>query len=215
MDKKNLVLASKISNSGLRNDIMVLRSNLKHLVQTSKRNTEIQQKIDDIGEIIVRCRDIESLAAQTSDALRDMFGLTTVTYCLSRVYRELLPPPMEHLPSPAADRLFFLEAERLGEIFGRAPGAILRGRLEHGAVHFFGIRDLRRIRSEALVPLVGDDGVIGSLNLGSNDPVRYSEGNATDYLRRLAQLLSLAVENIRLRHDREKSAMDLNGGSVK
>ncbi len=205
MDRKTLMMASKISNSGLRSDIMILRNNLKQLVQTSKRNTEIQQKIDEVGEAAVRCEDLETLAAKTTDTLRESFGLTVATYCLESGYRELLPPPMEHLPSPAADRLFFMEQERIDGMFAQMT-PLLRGRLEHGSVHFFGIRELRRIRSEALIPLVYGDAVIGSLNLGSNDPVRYSEGNATDYLRRLAQVTALAMVNLRLRHAHGKAS---------
>lgn len=202
------MMASKISNSGLRSDIMILRNNLKQLVQTSKRNTEIQQKIDEVGDAAVRCEDLETLAASTTDALRESFGLTVVTYCLEQGYRDLLPPPMEHLPSPAAERLFFMEEERLNGIFAQMT-PILHGRLEHGSVHFFGIRELRRIRSEALIPLVYGSRVIGSLNFGSNDPVRYSEGNATDYLRRLAQVTALAVVNLRLRHAQGATAQPL------
>ena len=199
MDRKTLMMASKISNSGLRRDIMVLRNNLKQLVQASKRNAEIQQKIDEIGEVAVRCEDLETLVVKTADTLKELFGLTMATYCLEQGCRELLPPPMEHLPAPTADRLFFMPQDRLDGIFEQMT-PLLHGRLEHGSVHFFGIRDLRRIRSEALVPLVYGNRVIGSLNLGSNDPVRYSEGNATDYLRRLAQVIALAIVNLRLRH---------------
>lgn len=209
MDKKTLMMASKISNSGLRRDIMVLRNNLKNLVQASKRNTDIQQKIDEISDVVVRCGDLETLAAKTTEALKELFGLTMATYCLEQGYRELLPPPMEHLPSPAIDRLFFMPQDKLDGIFEqRSP--LLHGRLEHGSVHFFGIRDLRRIRSEALVPLVYGNRVIGSLNLGSNDPVRYSEGNATDYIRRLAQVTALAIENLRLRHAKAEAASALS-----
>ncbi len=208
MDKKTLMMASKISNSGLRRDIMVLRSNLKQLVQASKRNAEIQQRIDDIGELAVRCEDLEMLAAKTTDALKEWFGLTAATFCLEHGFRELLPPPMEHLPSPAADRLFFMEQERLESAFAKQT-PLLRGRLEHGSVHFFGIRELRRIRSEALIPLVYGNRVIGSVNLGSNDPQRYSEGNATDYLRRLAQVTALALANLQLKRYQAEAPIPL------
>ena len=63
----------------------------------------------------------------------------------------------------------------------------------------FGMKDIRRIRSESIIPLFYDDRFIGSLNLGSNDPLRYEDGAATDYIKRLAQLLSLAFSNIYLK----------------
>ncbi|MBI5177810.1 MAG: DUF484 family protein [Nitrospinae bacterium] len=201
MNKRNLVLASKISNTTLRRDVMVLRNNLKQLITTSKRNAEIQQKIDEMGDLVLQCGDLENLVARVSSAIKEWFGISSATFCLSDDFRQLMPAVApQHIPSLTADRLFFLPSEKLGEIFSMHSGPVLRGRLEHGSVHFFGIRELKRIRSEALIPLVYDGAYVGTLNLGSNDPVRYQEGAATDYLRRLAQILALALVNLRLRH---------------
>ncbi len=200
MDKRNLVLASKISNTGLRRDMMVLRNNFKQLINASKRNAEIQQKIDDVGDIVLQCCDLETLVSRTTGALKDQFGLTSTTFCLSDDFRALMPDAEpQHIPSLTAEKLFFMDAEKLTEIFSMHSGPILRGRLEHGSVNFFSIRELKRIRSEALIPLVHGGAYVGSMNLGSNDPVRYQEGAATDYLRRLAQVVSLSIVILRVK----------------
>jgi uncharacterized protein YigA (DUF484 family) len=205
MNRNNMVLAGRAVNDGLRQDLASMRNNLKQLIQISKRNVEIQQKMDELGDLVLQCSDLESLVSKTTTAIKEQFGLTSVTYCLAKNFRELLPEvePV-HIKSLVADKLFFMEPERLAEVFSRRQGPALSGKLDHGSVDFFSLRELRRIHSEALTPLFYDGEYLGSINLGSNDPDRYAEGVATDYLRRLAHLTSLALANLRLKHEVEK-----------
>jgi uncharacterized protein YigA (DUF484 family) len=209
MDRQNIVLASRVVNKGLRQDVSTLRNNLKQLINVSKRNVEIQQKMDELGDVVLQCHDLETFIARSSATIREHFGLTAVTFCLAKQFTELLPAEPEHIKSPTAEKLFFADAEKLAEIFSRNPGPLLRGRLENGSVGFFSLREFRRVHSEALTPLYFDGEYLGSLNLGSSDPDRYAEGVATDYLRRLSHLMSLCLANLRLKRlldlEKEKS----------
>ncbi|MBI3581740.1 MAG: DUF484 family protein [Nitrospinae bacterium] len=209
MNRRNMVMATTVANKSLRQDISALRDNLRQLIRVSKRNVEIQQKMDELGDVVLQCPDLETLVARSTAAIRDHFEMTSVTYVLSNDFRGLLPEvgPV-HIKSLVADRLFLMSRERLAEVFSMNRGPVLRGRLEHGSVDFFPVRELRRVHSEALVPLFYADEHQGSINLGSNDPDRYAEGVATDYLRRLAHLTSLALANLRLRHELRRAAAD-------
>ena len=209
MNRRNLVMATTVANKTLRRDLSALRNNLTHLISLSRRNVEIQQKMDELGDLVLQCPDLETFVDRTTAAIKGQFGVTTVTYTLSNDFRRLLPEvePV-HIKSPTADRLFFMDSERLAEMFSRSQGPVLRGKIEHGSVDFFSLRELRRIHSEALVPLFYADEFQGSLNLGSNDSDRYAEGVATDYLRRLAHLTSLALANLRLKHELKLAAAD-------
>lgn len=51
------------------------------------------------------------------------------------------------------------------------------------------------LRSVALVPLVRRGRLIGSLNLGSNDLKRFQKTTSTDFLQRLAAVISICFEN--------------------
>lgn len=202
MNRRTTVLATSAANRGLRQDLSALRDNLKQLINISKRNVEIQQKMDELGDIVLQCGDLEAMVDKTTRAIKDQFGLTSATFVLSPEFRALLPDvePV-HIKSLVADKLFFMSQEKLGDIFSRNQGPCLRGKLEHGSVDFFPLKELRRVHSEALTPLFYDGEFLGSINLGSNDPDRYAEGVATDYLRRLAHLASLALANLRLKHE--------------
>jgi two-component system cell cycle response regulator len=51
------------------------------------------------------------------------------------------------------------------------------------------------LKSVAILPLVRQGRVVGSLNLGSNDAARFTESLATDFLHHLAVIAAFALEN--------------------
>lgn len=210
MNRSNTFRARTIANTSLRQDNWVLRKNLKHLIQTTKRNMDIQNRIDELGEIILQCKDIVSLVETVAAELKERFGLNVVTVCLSEEFREIAG--MISVPDDPRNRtngkgagnggptrttignmLFFMDKDRLRANFKGGIEPILQERLDYGSVDFFGIRHFKRVRSEAIIPLFHEEQFLGSLNLGSNNPIRYKEGTATDYLKRFAWILSLAL----------------------
>lgn len=204
MDKQNVMQARKISNNFLRQDNLTLRKNLKTVIHTAQRNADIQQKIDDIGELALQCGDLDSLVIKVATEIKEQFGLTAVGFCLSEEFREMADSSPAGNAQPEqglSDLLFFMTSEKLAEFFSNKVSPLLREKLDHGSVDFFGMRVFRRLRSEALVPLFYHDDFIGSLNLGSNDPFRYQEdATSTDYLKRFARVLSLSFAVLKLKH---------------
>ena len=61
---------------------------------------------------------------------------------------------------------------------------------EHGTL--FSRSDLRSV---ALLPMERQGRLIGSLNLGSRDPERFTRSHATDFLARMATIASVCLEN--------------------
>jgi diguanylate cyclase (GGDEF)-like protein len=49
--------------------------------------------------------------------------------------------------------------------------------------------------SMALLPLIRQDGIIGSLNMASRDALRFAADSSTDFLERLAAVFSICLEN--------------------
>jgi uncharacterized protein YigA (DUF484 family) len=102
----------------------------------------------------------------------------------------------------AGGALLFMDANRLAETFKGLKEPLLREKLDHGSVDLFGMKHFRRVRSEAIIPLCHETEILGSLNLGCKNPLRYQEGTATDYLRRLGQILSLTLALMKLKNRR-------------
>ncbi len=56
--------------------------------------------------------------------------------------------------------------------------------------------DVTGIASAARLPLSRHNFVFGSINLGSNDPNRFSQGMATHFVNHLASIISVCIENV-------------------
>lgn len=100
------------------------------------------------------------------------------------------------------DNLHFItETETLDTLFGVSLEPQLGGFQSHEHAGLF--NDDSRARCVALLPLVRYGELIGSLNLGSNNPERFVEGSATDFLQRLATIVAICLENA-TNHERLK-----------
>ena len=54
MNRRNMVMATTVANKSLRQDISALRNNLRQLIGISKRNVEIQQRMDELGDVVLQ-----------------------------------------------------------------------------------------------------------------------------------------------------------------
>jgi len=207
MNEKNVLLLHKVTRNKLRQDNMALKKNLCQLVQITKRNLEIQQKMNEIGKLLLECNNLEVMVRKVAEAVKTEFGLTSVTICLENRFRELAGADLKRQNIPAAgNRLFFMNRESLFTFFSEEVLPVLSGELESGDVDFFGMTNYRRIRSQAIVPLYFSDDILGTLNLGCNDGKRYRKNDSVDFLTRLGQMLSLAIVNLELREKMAKAA---------
>ncbi len=96
---------------------------------------------------------------------------------------------------------FIADTDELDSLFGVSlePQLGAFQPAEHGALFPAGGQP----QSIALLPLVRYGELIGSLNLGSNDPERFVKGSATDFLQRLATIVAICLENA-TNHERLK-----------
>jgi len=54
----------------------------------------------------------------------------------------------------------------------------------------------QRLQSIALVPLLRNKRIIGSLNLGSRDPSRFTPSLGTDFIEHMASIIAICLENV-------------------
>jgi len=98
-------------------------------------------------------------------------------------------------PSEFPDLMFLQDDLKLAALYGSAPRPIL-GRLDPARHAFLFPRGLPFPQTAVLLPLARSRKLIGSLNLGSNDPARYEPGAATDFLERLSMIVGVCLENV-------------------
>lgn len=93
------------------------------------------------------------------------------------------------------DLVFLQDELRLAALYGGAPRPLL-GHFDLARHGFLFPRGSQSPQAAALLPLVRGGRIIGSLNLGSNNPGRYQPGAATDFLERLAMIVAVCLENV-------------------
>ncbi|MFO6421392.1 diguanylate cyclase [Hylemonella sp. W303a] len=92
-------------------------------------------------------------------------------------------------------RLLLLgSGQLLSQIYARGWRPMLGSPDPAQAALFQGV-NVRGLGSTALLPLLHRGECIGSLNLGSRDSARFSAGNSTDFLERLAALAAICLDN--------------------
>ena len=171
-----------------------LRARMAYLLDQAERNHAIM------------CRhqafDLEIVGAGSfPDLVGTILGQLPVIADLDIVTLSLLDP----------DADIFTVMERLGVEFDTLPNlsfreniddlgfADVRPRLEtyDAAAHraMFPHADAN-LQSVALIPLVRNKRIIGSLNLGSTDPERFTPAMGTDFIEHMASIIAICLENV-------------------
>ncbi len=142
---------------------------------------------------LLEADSLEALFQSLTIGLCDAFGIpesTVVLWDPEHEVRHLLAA-LSSGPLPDAVRLVDSLA-RFSPLYRNLHGARL-GPFESRHARLFRRSD--RLASVAILPLIRDRSVIGSLNLGSGDRARFTQGHATDFLDHLAVIDSFCLEN--------------------
>ena len=182
------------TNSVLEAENSSLRRQLKTLLHEARQNEEKMRRFDQLERLLIGAGSLLELVRLLLTEYKLAFGLDVVTLALldrdheaTRILEGGLGEVCSGLtlmPSPAPlealyreSRLPFVGAFSVADhqsFFNAQPGAIA---------------------SVALLPLMRQGELIGSLHFGSADLDRYRAGCATDFLERLAQIIAICLES--------------------
>ena len=171
-----------------------LRRQLETLLHEARQNQDKMRRFDQLERLLIGAGSLLELVRLLLTEYKLAFGLDFVTLALldrdheaTRILEGGLGEACSGLtlmPSPAPLESLYGESRQpfLGAFsapdhqphFNSPPGAIA---------------------SVALLPLMRQGELIGSLHFGSADPDRYRAGCATDFLERLAQIVAICLES--------------------
>jgi diguanylate cyclase (GGDEF)-like protein len=180
----------------LHTDLRVLQSHLENLVACIRQNDIKLHRFQTLEMDLLSLNSLRELVEQTLEDTRAVFELERVSLTLVDEKQELRQCLQEDglnvdkveglvlLASPEPMERAFGKAMRpyLGAFNPEKCGPILLKRPDPAA-------------SVAMLPLCRRGKLLGSLNLASADPERFSERMATDFLDRLSCILSVCLEN--------------------
>jgi two-component system cell cycle response regulator len=176
-----------------------LRAQMAYVTEQARRNHEIMCRHQAFDLEIVGAASFQELVGTIFRMLPIVSDLDTVTLSLvdpdADIYTVMhkLGVDFEALP----DLLFCEHAATLG--FEAIEGERLRPRLgpysraEH---HASFPHPPAGLQSVALVPLLRNKRLIGSLNLGSTDLQRFTPALGTDFVEHMASIIAICLENV-------------------
>lgn len=193
------------TDSGMRAENQALRRQLATLLHEARQNEEKMHRFDQLERLLIGAGSLQELVRLLLAEYKQAFALEFVTLALldrdgeaSAILDrapadETLDAGLTLLPSPEPLEALYRQSRRpyLGAFapqhqpyFGAPPGAIA---------------------SVALLPLMRQGELIGSVHFGSADADRYGPACATDLLERLAEVVAICLESA-LAQERLKQA---------
>lgn len=174
-----------------------LRARIGHVMEQAQRNHDIMCRHQAFDLEIVGAANFPQLVGTIFRLLPVVSDLDSVTLSLvdtdADIYTVMhkLGVDFETLP----DLLFCEHAVELGFNAGERPRPRLGAydRALHGAMF---PQPAAGLRSVALVPLMRNQRLIGSLNLGSNDSERFTPALGTDFVEHMASIIAICLENV-------------------
>jgi uncharacterized protein YigA (DUF484 family) len=200
MNREKAITAKTISNAHLRKTIQKLERQMDQALSTARFNEEVQKNISELESDLSAPDTPEDLFRALLTGVKTQFGISTFSVCLSRHFFEEL---FSDLGSDRVgrkrnglDSVRTIHEEKLRNLFQSGPEPILRGHLDHGSPDLFPVKLLNGIKSEAVIPLLCDRKIVGTVNLGDPSPERFLDGLGTAFLKRLSRTLSAHLEKI-------------------
>lgn len=171
-----------------------LRRTLRLMISKAERNESILSNFFEIELRLLSCGRLSELLDLILIEFKEFFRLSNVNLILfdpEHAARSLLD---DYIPPPPGNTLRFVQSQRLLKSIYPNQKMIVGAPSEALTKEAFPVTD-SPIASCALLPLVRQNCLIGSLHLGSSDASRYTEHVRYDYIQHLASVISVCIEN--------------------
>jgi len=181
-----------------------LERKLANVIENSRVNAEIAQKLFDIETQILSCKTSQELLHQLLTSIKDKFNLTGICLLLAE------PTPISYLLSGNMQSSWHQKNSR-----NIAIETLQKLHPERKPFLTDNIENIRNIlpkslskqtQSVALTPLVIEDKLFGSLLFTDNDKKRFQPNLGTVHLEQLAVKVSLCLSNALIREQLEYMA---------
>jgi diguanylate cyclase (GGDEF)-like protein len=170
-------------------ELQQLRRQLQALLEAAQDNERKLDRFDALERRLIASVSMPELMERLLHGSREEFGLDEVELWLLDPESEL----RRTLPSEAPARPRWLDGYgALASIYGAGRNTLLLGARHPLLARAFTAPGMR---SAALLPLIREGVLIGSLHLGSRDAGRYRAGDGTKFLDRLASVAAISIES--------------------
>ncbi|NJD06800.1 MAG: sensor domain-containing diguanylate cyclase [Methylococcaceae bacterium] len=181
----------------LQHNLSLLQNQLNTLLARIQDNDAKQHRFHLLESELLALNSLNELIRQTLAGAQGTFDLDAGGLCLVDGSHELRRILQDDGVDPEAMPGIQLigQKSQLKQLLENTTRAYLGPFRADAAAWLFAPAEHPATGSMAVLPLVRRGRLLGSLNLASREPDRFSEGMATDFLDRLAQILAVCLEN--------------------
>jgi len=180
----------------VRDDKEHLTSKLEWLFEISRDNEKIQDHLFEIERLVLTSTNLDQMVDQLQKEIPNRFGIPRVKVCLVKGSDHFMEDRLRQRYNGSLDETVkFICQETADSWFSNRLKPILRSEIETSKI--FSPND-ENIKSEALIPIVAQDVMVGAIAFGSPNPFHFHEGLGTNFLERMAEKIAIAINNILL-----------------
>jgi uncharacterized protein YigA (DUF484 family) len=175
-----------------------LKSKLEWLFEISRANEKIQDHLFEIEQLVLTSTNLDQMVNQLRKEIPNRFGIPSVIVCLVQGSDHFMEDRLRARYRGELDETVkFISKDTASSWFDGNPKPVLRGEIETSEV-FGPPSDEDSIKSEALIPIVAQETLVGVIAFGSPKAFHFHEGLGTEFLERMADKVAISINNILL-----------------
>ena len=175
-----------------------LKSKLEWLYEISRANEKIQEHLFEIERLVLTSTNLDQMVDQLKKEIPNRFGIPNVILCLIKGSDPCMEDRLRQRYNGNLDEMVkFICRETADSWFASGLKPVLRSEIKDSEV--FGPNNGHGdVKSEALIPIVAQDNLVGAIAFGSPKPFHFHDGLGTEFLERMADKVAISINNILL-----------------
>ena len=175
-----------------------LKSKLEWLFEISRANEKIQEHLFEIERLVLTSTNLDQMVDQLKKEIPNRFGIPNVILCLIKGSDPCMEDRLRQRYNGNLDEMVkFICRETADSWFASGLKPVLRSEIKDSEV--FGPNNGHGdVKSEALIPIVAQDNLVGAIAFGSPKPFHFHNGLGTEFLERMADKVAISINNILL-----------------
>ena len=197
MDKLLTNKDTPATASAIHNELLLVKAQLNDLIAEARQNQEIMQRHQTLDLQLIGSQSFRELIRHIFVTLADICELDQVTLCLLNSQHNLKEMLADlKIDSSEFPYLLFAESETELQQYGKPLRKALVGPYETKEHQRWFDPYPDQPNSVAIIPLIRQSKLLGSLNLGSDHPDRFASDMGTDFIERLGSIIAICLENV-------------------
>lgn len=194
---KSLTTSTTHLGDAMHNEVHIVRAQLQDLISEARHNQSILNRHQTLDLQLIGAHSFRELLQHIFVTLAEICELDQVSLSLVNTQHNL----QEMLADLKIDKeefpfLLFAQTETDLQIAGHPLKKPILGEFDQTMHQSLFACCFEQPVSVAIIPLIRQSKLIGSLNLGSAQPERFVSDMGTDFIERLASIIAICLENV-------------------